>query len=129
MSKFLPREFGPYARFFNGPKPPVAATGYIKPDNTGKEEFEEAWFWHQKVNDHHWQYWITTKGDGSANVRPMPRKPRLEMVADWIGAGLAQHKPDTKAWYEANKDKMVLHPDTRQLLELDLYGSQAPEEC
>ena len=40
-----------------------------------------------------------------------------EMVADWIGAGRAQGKPDVAAWYAANAAKMVLHDDTRALVE------------
>jgi hypothetical protein len=38
-------------------------------------------------------------------------------VADWTEAGRALGKPDTHGWYEANKDKMQLHPATRQLVE------------
>jgi hypothetical protein len=40
-----------------------------------------------------------------------------EMVADWMGAGRALGKPDTRGWYEANKDKQQLHPETRALVE------------
>lgn len=49
--------------------------------------------------------------------KPMPDKYRREMLADWRGAGRALGKPDTKAWYLANKDKMMLHPETRAWIE------------
>jgi uncharacterized protein DUF5662 len=49
---------------------------------------------------------------------PMPEKYLREMIADWIGAGRAQgHGDDVEGWYERNKEKMVLHPDTRARLE------------
>ena len=47
----------------------------------------------------------------------IPPRYAREMVADWIGAGLAQGKPDVAAWYAANAAKMVLHDDTRALVE------------
>ena len=50
----------------------------------------------------------------SPRVLPMPDKYRREMLADWFGAGKAQGKPDTKAWYMANKDNMILHNETRE---------------
>ena len=48
----------------------------------------------------------------------MPQDYVREMVADWTGAGLAQgHGDDVVPWYQANKDKMVLHPATRREVE------------
>ena len=62
MSKFLPSEFIPYARFFYNPdgssKQIRDKTGYYKPNNTGDAEFDLAWFYHKSRNKHHWQYWI-----------------------------------------------------------------------
>lgn len=52
-----------------------------------------------------------------AYTKPMPDVYRREMLADWIGAGKALGKPNTWEWYEANKDKMKLHPDTRDWVE------------
>jgi len=42
------------------------------------------------------------------------------MLADWRGSGRTFGKPDTRAWYEANRDKMLLHPETRLWVELEL---------
>ena len=50
----------------------------------------------------------------------MPMNDRKEMLANWKGAGKALGKPDTAAWYHANKDNMFLHPDTRQWIEEQL---------
>lgn len=51
---------------------------------------------------------------------PMPNRYRREMLADWRGAGKALGKPDTKAWYMAHQDDIILHPDTRQWIEQQL---------
>jgi hypothetical protein len=59
----------------------------------------------------------------------MPRKHVLEMVADWRGAGRAQgHGDDLIPWYEKNKLKMVLHPDTRLLVEALVYDRRKKAE-
>lgn len=107
MSKFLPSEWFPYVEHFYGDK---------KKDING-DKFDYAWFLHQKRNPHHWQWWILQVGEGETHILLMPDKYCKEMVADWRGAGKAQGKPDTKAWYLGNKDKMLLHPDTRARIE------------
>lgn len=41
-----------------------------------------------------------------------------EMIADWIGAGKATGSTlTTPQWYDANKHKMIIHPDSRRILE------------
>jgi hypothetical protein len=119
-SKFLPSEFLPYAKHFYGPHPQRRdATGYYKPTNTGDPAFDVAWLHHSRRNKHHWQYWAQVSPN-SVTVTPMPDKYRREMLADWIGAGRAQGKPDTKTWYLANRDKMILHADTTAWIERHL---------
>lgn len=85
-------------------------------------DFDVAWLHHQKSNPHHWQYWILIRDTGAEVILPMPEVYIREMVADWRGAGRAVEKPDTLAWYAANKDKMRLHPDTRKRVEQLLGG-------
>lgn len=52
---------------------------------------------------------------------PMPDKCRREMLADWRGASkAATGKDDTQNWYRKNKDKIILHPDTREWIEAHL---------
>lgn len=118
-TKFTPIEWGPYVKRFYGPKPPVLGkTGYLH--RIGDDmAFDRAWDHHWQNNPHHWQHWV--KDDPAHNYHfppeEMPETYVREMVADWKGAGLAQGKPDLKGWYQANKDKMILHPKTRQLVE------------
>ena len=124
LDKFLPDEFIPYARFFHNPDGSKRQirdkTGYYKPDDTGDPAFDFAWFLHQARNPHHWQYWILPKDDGTIKPVCMPRRYVLEMLCDWRGAGRAQGTPNTQAWYAKNKDKLILHPTTRQLVEENL---------
>ena len=113
MSKFLPSEFIPYARFFHGKKV-RSKTGYYKPTDTGDLAFDMAWFRHQKRNDHHWQWWVLPEDERGVKLLPMSEEARLEMLCDWRGAGRAQGTPDTLAWYRANGHKLQLHEETRK---------------
>lgn len=127
-SKFLPSEFMPYACYFHNPDGSPRqirdSTGYYKPTNTGDLSFDFAWLLHQKRNRHHWQWWILPEDEGKIKVLPIPDKYRLEMLADWSGAGRAQGAPDITAWYAKNKDKITLHPATRTWIETALRSLQ-----
>jgi len=128
LSKFRPDEWFPYARFFyeedGSRKQRRNSTGYYKPTDTGDTAFDFAWLLHQKRNQHHWQWWVLPEDEGGVKVMPMSSEAAREMVADWRGAGRAQGKPDTLAWYQANKDKMQLHPVTREYVEFLLRSTQ-----
>lgn len=121
MSKFKPSEFIPYARYFYGQGNNIKRgrdkTGYWKPGDTGDVAFDRAWLYHQHRNPHHWQYWVLTQDDGPPLVLEMPDRYMYEMIADWRGAGKAQGTPDTRAWYDAHKHKIQLHPRTREQIE------------
>ena len=130
ISKFLPDEIIPYANYFYGKKDSDISrgrnsTGYYKPTDTGDSAFDFAWLLHQKRNRHHWQWWVLLEDSGGVKILEMGQKDILEMVCDWIGAGKAQGhispKNDkfyeTRMWYQANGDKMQLHPSTREKIE------------
>ncbi len=110
-TKFLPSEVGPYSNFTRT-KPATDAE---------KAAFNIGWLHHQRRNKHHWQWWCLLNSDGAQDVLAMPDRYLREMVADWRGAGRAQGKPDTLAWYLEHRDEMTLHPDTREVVE-DLLG-------
>jgi len=127
--KFLPSMWFAYARFFYNAdgslKQKRDKTGYYKPKDTGSVAFDHAVAWHCNRNDHHWQYWVSgdevTLIEGrDPEVKPMNEVSIREMIADWKGAGRAQGTPDTVAWYRANRDKMILHPETRFKVEVRL---------
>ncbi len=118
--KFLPDEWFPYARTFYKPD---GSKQYVE-----SEAFTFAWNAHQKRNKHHWQYWMITWDRGETETLPMPKVYCLEMLADWIGAGRAMGKPDTKAWYIDNKEKLKLHPMTRAWVEMMLKVTPPTDE-
>ncbi len=118
-TKFMPREWFPYANYFYGGGRTREKMGQYNIDEAPLD-FELAWNHHQKWNDHHWQWWIRFGDDGTVLVMRMSDVARREMLADWRGAGRALGKPDTTAWYRENWRKMMLHPDTRRWIENSL---------
>ena len=85
------------------------------------DAFDMAWNHHQKCQPHHWQYWLLTMDSGETRSLQMPERFVREMVADWIGAGRAitgdGSLTRTAAWYQSNREKMQLHPATRERVE------------
>ena len=131
LSKFLPSEWIPYARYFYGEYPEGAkidAWGRSHYSGPTKEsvarDFDVAWLHHQHRNKHHWQRWLLTLDSARSNGKlfpmQMPDKYRKEMLADWRGAGRAYGDPDTAGWYMKNKDQIQLHPKTRRWIEDEL---------
>lgn len=111
FQKFSPTEWNTYRRNF--------FTEEAVPYN----EFQEAWLHHQKLGGkHHWQYWVHIQNNGHLLALEIPERYVREMLADWTAMGWAHGEPDSpKPWYEVNKDKMILAPNTRELLEHLLY--------
>ena len=114
LSKFSPVEFNASARYFQGDKSPIeaekAAAGY-----------SAAWLHHKGHNPHHWKYWTDYGENGQIIANKIPYKYVVEMVCDWIGAGIAynkeqwnQHEP--LAYYKKVRDGRHFHPDTENLL-------------
>lgn len=135
-TKFLPREWFPYAdTFYGGPyrtheeifsEPTLVVSGvFIRPDynekskEAVKDAFDRAWLAHQHASPHHHQHWVLRQDSGAVKVLEMPEHFAREMVADWIGAGLAMGKGrgDAKEWYIRNQDCMLLHSATRAYVE------------
>ena len=109
LSKFNPVEWLPYVEYFFGER-----------TEETKKDFDYSWNHHQKFNKHHWQYWLLYKDSGKIKELKIPEKYALEMVCDWVGAGKAQGKKEEsecKKWYEANKESMLFHPETRKYVE------------
>jgi Family of unknown function (DUF5662) len=124
-SKFMPVEWGPYVRSFynrDGGK-----RDWKTRDPWEKMEFDNAWNHHQKVNKHHWQYWLLTNDSDEPKVKPLPMPDKYirEMIADWWGAGRAITGVwDAWAWYQKNKDRIILEESTRTEVEIKLWLSK-----
>jgi hypothetical protein len=103
-SKTSPEEYVWYVRRFGGKQK--------------DKEFAGAWHHHIIHNPHHWQHWLIPPG---RNEKPstiqMPDEFVVEMVADWMGSGRAYMGDwDMTSWLRENLYKIVIHPDTRMLL-------------
>ncbi|MDG6938404.1 MAG: hypothetical protein JRN42_07720 [Nitrososphaerota archaeon] len=135
-SKLRPSEFFPYAMHFYGDPSGVRdRTGYYFAGAGGDAAFDRAWLLHQRRNAHHWEHWVMpmdrgpavwekgTDGSLSWSVRPLriPDKVLLEMVCDWIGAARAKRSNSVRDWWIANGGRMLLHPDSRGLIEALLF--------
>jgi len=189
LSKLLPSEFIPYARYFYGTWMEESEwhgdkRNYVPWERTEmgiSEAFDLAWLKHQKRNKHHWQYWLLVMdssnkeftlqemGQGyqiylsrnnrhlaefdesilfpedrikpnvcndnaymyakeiqdrlnkSPKVVLMPLKYQKEMLADWIGAGIAiTGKREVREWYAKNRDNIILHPSTRAWIDCEV---------
>lgn len=114
-SKLTPAEWMPYVRQFYG-----------EPD---KAAFNRAWLHHQHRNPHHWQHWLLREDDGPTVALEMPESLIREMVADWMGAGRAiTGKWEVASWYAKNRDKIVLAPETRSLVDRLVQIPYVPDE-
>ena len=114
LSKFSQVEFGASARFFQGDKSPIeaekAANGY-----------SEAWQHHKGHNPHHWEYWIDFGKHGEIIANRIPYKYVVEMVCDWIGAGMVYSgekwmQEEPLAYYQKVREGRHFHPKTEILL-------------
>jgi hypothetical protein len=125
MSKFLPSEFMPYARYF-----------YDQRDPRILSDFNTAWLKHQRRNAHHWQWWLLREDDGKFIPIEMPKPIVYEMLADWYGAGKALNGNthtwrNTWEWFKNNRHLIHLNPYTdiavRRIL-MDLSGVPVEDE-
>jgi hypothetical protein len=112
VSKFLPSEFIPYAKY--------AYTDYFQnlhgsyqAGDSGNIEFDLGWTLHRRRNKHHWQFWII-----SSNPIDMEEKYIIEMLCDWMGAIKAQkNNIVVEEWYDKHKSEMSLSSGTKKVLD------------
>lgn len=119
LSKLRLSEFISYARYFYGwdKLTQKEKFAYDKAKAKTEREFDLAWLYHIHRNPHHWQFWILIQDEDEDKILPMPDKYIKEMVCDWKGAGKVQGNHNTLMWYNKHKDKMQLHPRTRDKVE------------
>jgi hypothetical protein len=124
LSKLWPDEFVPYARYFYG-RPPGGSPARDAIRERMQGNFDRAWLLHIHRNKHHPQFWVLRNDTDGVVFLEMPEKYVREMVADWIGAGMAIHgygwedAPEkTRSWWSFNNDKSGyrMHDRTRALI-------------
>ena len=86
LSKFLPREFIPYARNFYGTYPKDLRYTRFTAEGV-KAAFDVAWLHHQKGNRHHWQYWLLQYDQGEA-WKATRIEGDLYRLDDYVSTGL-----------------------------------------
>ena len=83
-------------------------------------DFNRAWLHHIHDNPHHWQHWVLVNDDpkkGSIALE-MDRKYVIEMICDWWSfSWKTGNLYEIFDWYEKHKDYMILHKNTRKLVE------------
>ena len=108
MSKFLPCEFIPYARYdFQNEE-----------NNTNKikEDFEKAWKHHYLHNKHHWDYWIG---------KDIPLEYIRQMIADWRGMS-RKFGGNAEEYYLKHYNEFKLTRKSRYYLECNLSDELFP---
>lgn len=85
-----------------------------------KENFNLAWLHHIHNNPHHWQHWVLVNDDpkeGTVALR-IPHRYVIEMICDWWAFSWSKDNLyEIFDWYDKHKTYMVLHKDTRELVE------------
>lgn len=109
LSKYSDDEWSAYRNHFYDPE------GHPRSHDV---DFNKAWNHHQKCNPHHWQYWVLINDVDDPQLEPMeiPFKYVIEMLCDWQSAG-AFYGNTAYDWYDAHKDRMIFHPNSRELVE------------
>jgi hypothetical protein len=111
LSKFLPSEFIPYAKFFEKTNRQIP----YKMVDENNADFQRGWCFHQKRNKHHWNYWVSVIRKNEIIPIPMPRKYVRQMIVDW--KGMSRKFGDTPtAYFLKNKDNMILHKNTVEII-------------
>ena len=121
MSKFSFTEFVPSVKYYSGRLSPNAVDRKINGASL-------AWLHHKGRNKHHFEYWIdySSSSDEYAFGCKMPLRYVAEMIADRYAACVAYNKDEytqADAWnyYQRARDLLIIHSDTKAVLEKALY--------
>lgn len=115
LSKFSPTEFWPGVRYYQGSRSPNAA----EREDRG---CSQAWMHHKGRNRHHYEYWTDMLPNSPTYVPiPMPRRYLAEMVMDRRAACMTYqgkaYRPDSALrYFERSRDRLPMHPQTKQEL-------------
>lgn len=111
LSKYSPIELFESVKYYQGDRSPIEA---CKED----KGYSNAWLKHKGRNPHHYEYWQDNFDMGGTPLQ-MPYKDALELVCDYIGAGMAYQGKDKFSysaefdWWLNKKSKGIsMHPHT-----------------
>ena len=114
LSKFSPVEFSASAKYFQGDKSPIEK-------EKAENGYSVAWLHHKGHNKHHWEWWTDFGPSGEIIANKIPYEYVVEMVCDWIGAGMVYSKGEWKPsdpldYYEKVRKGRYFHPETEMLI-------------
>lgn len=124
LSKYSPTEFKESVKYFTGTDSPINA---CKKANG----WSKAWMHHKGRNTHHYEYWQDNFDNGGQSLE-MPYEDALEMVCDYIAAGMAYSKDkftymgEYEWWKNKCKNPIAIHPNTKRFVDL-MLGTMAKE--
>lgn len=115
LSKFSPIEFFESIKYYCGDRSPIDKCKEVKGYSLG-------WLHHRGRNKHHYEYWTDNYDKGTTCIK-MPWKYALEMLCDYLGAGMAYKRGDFTIeneieWWEHKKQFAKMHPDTKLLFDI-----------
>lgn len=115
-SKRSPEEYEAYDDYFYGKE------GRDEDDiRVINDTFDYAWLHHIHNNPHHWQYWVLLEDDEGAykpKALMMPEEYMYEMIADWWSFSWKDgNLKEIFDWWKDHEKKMLLHPETRKMVE------------
>jgi len=125
LSKFSPTEFIESVNFYQGDRSPIDACKEAK-------GYSEAWMHHKGRNRHHYEFWQDNFDNGGVPLK-MPFKDALELICDYLGAGMAYqkdkftYKGEYEWWKNKNAKPIAMHPQTKMFVEL-MLNKMAKEE-
>lgn len=126
LSKFHPIEFFESVKYYSGIRSPIDTCKEIN-------GYSKAWMHHKGRNPHHYEYWVDNLDNGGTAI-DMPRKYKLEMLADYLAAGytyskgLCTFKDEYEWWLNKSSKPLLMHIKTKDFLNsifefLDKYFS------
>lgn len=128
LSKYSWTEFSVGAKYYQGDR---------SPNNAEREDkgYTSAWLYHKGRNRHHLEYWIDYSVDPKEGMvgMEMPSRYVVEMFCDRVAAS-KNYNPETYSdgapleYYKKGRDKYIMHPKTRELLEQLLIKLEAEGE-
>ena len=129
LSKFSRIEFSSSAKYFQG--------GTKSPIEKEKAEkgYSVAWFHHKGRNKHHWEWWTDFGKNGEVIASKIPANYVIEMICDWIGAGMVYSgekwtQAEPLEHFKRNRARRYFHPETEEVIVklLEIIRDQGLEE-
>lgn len=114
LSKYSPTEFLPSAKYFQGDASPIEA-------EKNAVGYSFAWMHHKGHNPHHWEYWVDFGKSGEPIPAQIPYKYVIEMVCDYVAAGMTYSKKkwtqdEPLRYFDAVIKGRYFHPETERLI-------------